>query len=275
MSYEIDRSNPSPQFLEARNRAGLALQEQFKALGGNLAPPKDYKWIKAELTCPSFDDLTFGYRNQVFSVLVEPLKAGRSLLSPKVIERCREAARDNHLVPCVFPIEIDSMRPTSAEWNLFHLETRQPVIPEDIASDQKIPMSKWEMRNFAIQIVINHLEKEGDDARLLSFTDVLGIDPQIWFETSDGARNWIVVRNFAQVGGNEWEKYVGLEKSNPPLRDYDGHFAAVAIASAEAFLYDLEGNHIPLSERFTGSAPIFRGDSFYVKFDGLKRIHVS
>jgi hypothetical protein len=275
MGYEIDRSNPSPQFLQARNQAGLALQEQFKGLGGNLEPPADYKWIKADLTWPSFDDLTFGYRNQVFSVLVEPMKGGRSLLSSNTIERCREAARDNHLVPCVFPIEIDSLRPASTGWNLYHLETREPVIPEDIASDEKIPMSKWEMRNFAIQIVISHLEGEEIGARVLSFTDVLGIDPQVWFETPPGSRNWIVVRNFAQVHGNEWETYVGLEKSNPPLRDYDGHFAAVAIASAEAFLCDLEGNPIPLSERFTGSAPIFRGDSFYVNFSGLKRIYVS
>lgn len=275
MGYEIDRSNPSPQFLEARNRAGLALQEQFKALGGKLEPPKDFRWIKAELTWPSFDDLTFGYRNQVFSVLVEPLRDGRSLLSPNSIERCLDAARDNHLVPCVFPIEIDSLRPVSAGWNLFHLENRQPVIPEVIASDAKIPMSKWEMRNFAIQIVIKHLEGEEIGARVLSFTDVLGIDPQVWFETPAGARNWVVVRNFAQVHGNEWESYVGLEESNPPLRAYDGHFAAVAIASAEAVLYDLDGNLVPLSERFTGSAPIFRGDSFYVNFSGLKRIFVS
>lgn len=275
MGYEIDRSNPSPQFLEARNRAGLALQEQFKTLGGKLELPKDYRWIKAELTWPSFDDLTFGYRNQVFSVLVEPLRNGESLLSPKAIERCKEAARDNHLVPCVFPIEIDSLRPASTGWNLFHLETREPVIPEDIASDKKIPMSKWEMRNFAIQIVISHLEGEEIGARVLSFTDVLGIDPQVWFETQVGTRNWVVVRNFAQVHGNEWENYVGLEKSNPPLRAYNGHFAAVAIASAEAVLYDLEGNPIPLSERFTGSSPIFRGDSFYVNFGGLKRIYVS
>lgn len=274
MGYEIDRSNPSPQFLEARNRAGLALQDQFKSLGGRYAESEDYKWIKAELTWPSFDDLTFAFRNQVFSVLVDLVKGGNSTLSPKAIERCREAARDNHLVACVFPIDADSMQPLTSGWNLHHLDTRELVIPEEVASEKKVPMSKWEMRNFSIQIVMGHLqEKEG--AQVLSFTDVLGIDPQIWFENPSGERNWVVVRNFAQVHGNEWEKYVGLEKSNPPLREYDGYFAAVAIASAETVLRDLEGNVIPLSERFTGSAPIFRGDSFYINFGGLKRIYLS
>lgn len=275
MSYEINRGEPSPQFLAARNLAGMTLQEQFKTWGGKLEPSEDYKWIKAELTSPSFDDLTFGYRNQVFSVLVDLVEEGRSLLPSAVIERCREAARDNHLIACVFPIDVATMQPVSTGWNLYALGSHEPIEPENVASDEKIPMSKWEMRNFSIQIVLNHLQKDGDGDQVLSFTDVLGIDPQIWFENQIGERNWIVVRNFAQVKGLEWKDYQGLEKSNPQLRDYDGYFAAVSLASAEAVLYDLEGNPIPLSERFTGGAPLFRGDSFYVKFDGLKRIYVS
>ena len=275
MGYEIDRAEPSPQFLQARNLAGATLQDRFKTHGGNLEPSEDYKWIKAELTWPSFDDLTFGYRNQVFSVLLDLVEDGRSMLPSSAIERCQEAARDNHLVACVFPVDVGTMQPRSAGWNLYHLETREPVDPEELASDEKIPMSKWEMRNFSIQIVLNHLKKDGDGDEVLSFTDVLGIDPQIWFENRIGDRNWVVVRNFAQVEGEEWKQYQGLEKSNPQLRDYDGYFAAVSLASAEPFLKDLEGNPIPLSERFTGAAPLFRGDSFYVKFDGLERIYVS
>jgi len=94
MGYEIDRSEPSPQFLRARNLAGATLQERFKTRGGNLEPSEDYKWIKAELTWPSFDDLTFGYRNQVFFVLVDLVDEGRSTLPTSAIDRCREAARD-------------------------------------------------------------------------------------------------------------------------------------------------------------------------------------
>jgi hypothetical protein len=40
-------------------------------------------------------------------------------------------------------------------------------------------------------------------------------------------------------------------------------------------LHDEEGNIIPLSERFSGAAPLFRGDGFYIKFEGLQRIYAS
>ncbi len=53
------------------------------------------------------------------------------------------------------------------------------------------------------------------------------------------------------------------------------YFAAVALASCAPVLRDLDGRVIPLSERFTGNAPLYRGDGFSIKYDGLKRIHVS
>jgi len=47
-------------------------------------------------------------------------------------------------------------------------------------------------------------------------------------------------------------------------------------STAEAMhFHDEECNIIPLSQRFTGSAPLYRSDSFHVKFDGLQRIHVA
>ena len=71
MSYQIDPSNPSQEFHRARNAAGVRLQEMFKKFGDRVEPQHDYRWIKSDLTWPSFDHLTFAYRNQVFSVLVD------------------------------------------------------------------------------------------------------------------------------------------------------------------------------------------------------------
>jgi len=39
-------------------------------------------------------------------------------------------------------------------------------------------------------------------------------------------------------------------------------------------LHDLDGSIIPLSERFTGKAPLYRGDGFHIRYEGLKRIHI-
>jgi hypothetical protein len=274
MSYEIDRTEPSPQFLNARNVAGCALQEQFKRLGGKVETPKDFRWVKAELTWPSFDHLTFAYGNRVFSVLVDAVDGGRSGISRQAMDRFLDATRQNNLVPCVFPVKLETMKPVSAGWNLFDAVGQTPVEPESFDMSKQIVMSEWELRNFAIQIVRDSITEDGV-SEILSFTDVLGVDPQIWFQDGQGNRAWVIVRHCRQITGNEWEEHAGFEKSNPQLRPYDGYFAAVSLASSAPFLYDLEGKLIPLSQRFTGDAPLYRGDSFHIKFEGLKRIHVS
>ncbi len=274
MSYQIDSNEPSQQFLQARNIAGTTLQDRFTAEGGKLAEPLDYKWIKAELTWPSFDHLTFAYGNQVFSVLVDVAERQGSSLTQKEIDRCSEACEANNLVPCIFEIDSESLHPKAPGWNLRHLNTGEQIVPAEVVTDEKIPMSEWELRNFSIQVVRDHLSNN-EAKTILSYCDVLGIDPQIWFEDDSGERSWIVVRYFSAIQGNEKDQWVGFEKSNPQLQQFDGYLAAVSMASSEPFLYDLDGSHIPLSERFTGKAPLYRGDGFYIKFDGLQRIFVS
>ena len=110
---------------------------------------------------------------------------------------------------------------------------------------------------------------------IFSYCDVLQIDPQIWFDDASGNRCWVLVRHLKNSNEAAISHWVGLEKSNPQLKAYDGFFAGVSLASSAPILCDIDGNLIPLSERFSGKAPLYRGNQFYVKFDGLQRIHVS
>ena len=273
MSNQIDTNEPSELFQRARNVTGQTLQEQFKREGGKVEPSLDYMWVKAELTWPSFDHLTFGYGNQIFSVLVDLTDAGRSGLTKQEIDRCVEACAANNLIPCAFQIDARSMRPLSAGWNLSHLVTQKVVVPSEWINSDKIEMSEWELRNFCIQIVRSHIgESRGE---VMSFCDVLAIDPQIWFKDNSGNRAWVVVRHFPQITGDEKSAWIGFEKSNPQLSDFDGYLAAVSIASGEPILKSRDGAIIPLSQRFTGDAPLYRGDEFFIKFEGLQRIFVS
>ena len=214
-SYPIDRNEPPQQFLRARSVAGIALQAQFKKEAGKVEPSRDYRWIKAELTWPSFDHLTFAYGNQIFSVLVELIDGQHSALTQRDRKRCSEAALENSLVPCIFRIDSRTMRPLADGWNLIHLLDNGQVVPRDRATDEKILMSEWELRNFAIQIVRNHLE-ENESHKVLSFCDVIGIDPQIWFEDANGNRHWVIVRHFRHIKGNEKDAFVGFETVQSP-----------------------------------------------------------
>src|SRR5690606_3377893 len=105
--------------------------------------------------------------------------------------------------------------------------------------DVKVEMSEWELRNFAIQIIRDHIEKS-IKGNVLSYSDVIGIDPQVWFEDQHGNRSWIIVRNFAQINGSESKEFSGIEKRNPQLVPYDGYFGAVSVASSEPFTVDLD-----------------------------------
>jgi hypothetical protein len=83
LQYLMDRPEPSELFLEARQMAGGQLQEQFRQLA-NSPHHKGFTWIKAELTYPAFDHLTFGYKHSIFSVLIELLdESGSSLTEPQ------------------------------------------------------------------------------------------------------------------------------------------------------------------------------------------------
>ena len=165
------------------------------------------------------------------------------------------------------------MRPLSAGWNLSHLVTQKVVVPSEWINSDKIEMSEWELRNFCIQVVRSHIGESGGE--VMSFCDVLAIDPQIWFKDNAGNRAWAVVRHFPQITGDEKSAWIGFEKSNPQLSDFDGYLAAVSIASGEPFLKSRDGAIIPLSQRFSGDAPLYRGNKFLIKFEGLQRIFVS
>ena len=273
-SYQIDSSNPPPEFFEARNVAGATLEHQFNLLPKSGSPTRDVKWLKADLTWPSFDHLTFAYRDAVFSVLVDVVQNNESSLEPKSIKRCLDAASAHNLSPCVFRVDRRSMQPFGEGWNLFDLRDGTPVDPAQTHDTGSVPMSAWEIQSFSVQVVRGHItEQLGGKEH--SFCDVLGIDPQIWFQDSKGNNGWVVVRHFPVITGEDKNDWLSFAATNPKLQEFDGYFAAVSTASSAPVLHDKQGNLIPPSERFTGRAPIYRGDSFYIKFDGLQRIHVA
>ena len=254
-SYQIDSSNPSPQFFEARNVAGAALEQQFNLLSKSGSPFRDVKWLKADLTWPSFDHLTFAYRDAVFSVLVDIVESNESSLEPKATRRCLDAAATYNLTPCVFRVDRRTMQPSSGGWNLFDLRDGTPVNPAQAPDSGMVPMSAWELQSFSVQVVRGHItEQLGGKEH--SFCDVLGIDPQIWFQDSKGNNGWVVVRHFPVITGEEKNDWLSFAATNPKLQQFDGYFAAVSIASSAPDLRDAQGNLIPLSERFTGKDPL-------------------
>ena len=164
-------------FAEAHNLAGRHIQ---KMIGENKA---DFTWIRPEITNPSFDDLNFRYKNQVFSVLISMKRDGQEMLEPRRVGPFIRETKANNLVPCIFPVDLEFVAVDSPHgwgvviepgknpshelrmkdptgWNLFHVETNEKINPLEMADDTPVLMSDYEMQNFAIQIVRNQLKKE-------------------------------------------------------------------------------------------------------------------
>lgn len=260
MPYIIDRPDPDRQFLDDRANALVYTEKTaLKAEGIECrvtGKHKYFRWIKTELSYPSFDDFTFGYRNQVFSVLV--LRAddrGRLINAPPRIEALRRECHNNNLVPCIFPVHFITGRPFfSGSWNLVNPFIKKKIDPAAMSSDDDVEMSDWELRNWAVQVVYDHLKQEGLER--LSFSDAPGIDPQIWFKDTNGKECWLEVLYTRYP--DDAENLTFLCSGWPyEVISHDGYVARLGFAGAEDM------------------SRLYRTKGAYVKFKGIKHIHSS
>lgn len=188
---------------------------------------------------------------------------------------------ENNLIPCTFRLnfkekadnflsrlignkdQVDyELKPLKQNWNLYDPRTRQAIDPLDIVNNEKILMSQWELGNFAIQVVRNDLEKEGN--KILSFCDLPEVNPQIWFENKKGKIGWIIVKYTKNENEKDYKEWGGLEEINTQLKPYDGYFASVQIIPSVGWNGVSE---FPVN--------LFRGDGMIVNYKGLEGIYVS
>lgn len=249
--YSIDRPQESKLFLNARDVMGRFIQKKMYENGGF---DNGFSWLRKELTSPSFDDMNFSFKNQIFSLLVELKDNGRNILSENRKKIFQEVCSKNNLVPCLFPIDAKTLAPLGKGWNLFHLTTNEAVDPLSIASDEKVLMSEWELNNFAIFQVMQFINKEG--MKIHSFCDTPDITPQIWFEDKQGKPAWVIVK-YALYPTPPSEIVIGnVEQVAASIPNYNGYIARIAFMP-------------------TDGGKCFRKSGFYVSFRGLEEVYKS
>jgi len=289
----IGRQEPSEIVLRARSLAGEHLEKLFvKFNDGKSDQFERLHWVKPELTSPSFEHFTFGYKSAVFAVLVDVLVDGQSKIPSQKIELlCQESLKYN-LVPCLFEVVYSKIKPDenglysgvygkasynlrvpTLGWNLRHARTGELIEPMTFGKDYNVQMSEWELRNFAIGVVRSYgIEKAG--YIFDSFCDIPDIDPQIWFHDNSGRRSWVIVRFQRKLDESAVEDFSDFTKKHSYLVEYDGYFAPVSAAMADVVAYNnISEEMIPLSRRFDGSAPLYRGHGMYVNFQRMIKIH--
>lgn len=75
-------------------------------------------------------------------------------------------------------------RPAAPGWGLVDLHTGEAVHPLELPTDERIPMTDWEVYDFAVQVAREQLQKEGK--KILSWNSDPEAHPALWFE--DGGR---------------------------------------------------------------------------------------
>ncbi len=252
--YLIDRPDPSEEFLYARRIAMSRLQRQFDLKSDKAVNQHaDFHYIRTALTCPRFDDISFGYKNKVFSVLLDFVDDMLISMTPgRCVDTLIDVANDNDLVPCLFKIRMSDMKPISDGWNLFHAVTKNLVIPEIIADGKTARISEWEYNNWAINVVMDYFDN--DNGKILSFCDAPGILPQIWFENNNNEKCWVLVKYSVYPNIAEMDEYFV-----PPrmILGFKGYFAGVSFCYAD--------------ERHP-EKQLFRSSPAFVRYLGLQEV---
>ncbi len=161
--------------------------------------------------------------------------------------------------PCLMPMRRRAgiWTPQAAGWGLVDARTGKPIDPITLVSNERIEMTDWELQDFAVQIVRDHLEKAG--WKLMSWQGNPAVDPSIWFVGESGPE-WVVVRavRYPQTAAETPQGWRQIAERCARIGRV-GHFASVAVANADD-TFDMA----------TLPVPLWRGNGMIARFEGLE-----
>jgi hypothetical protein len=251
--YDVERPLISPEFARCCKAAARHLAAQLH--DGSI------NWLKLAFGAPSLEHLSFRLGNQLFFIRIEDVD--ENLEVPVGPEGVLKVADGCNGIPCLMPMRLcaGDWVPDAPGWGLVHARTGNVVDPFALVSAELIEMTDWEVHDFAVQCVWNHLA----DAKreLMSRQGHPEVDPAIWF-VGDSGPEWVVVRAV---------RYPQLDAAPPPHAYWRqlaekcaalgkvGHFASVSVANVD----DAFAPHdVP-------ATPLWRGHGMRVRFKGLAR----
>ncbi len=250
------------QFLPQATRiAGQSINELAQKKGLNQS---QFAWLQTYPNYPSFQHLCFRTSSQVFSVLIAMHgfssngKDDNSIVVYKRdYDRLIMEANKNHLVPCICPICGIPRMPMLGRTHLLHAITGSLIDFDKEYDYNDGKMSPWEINNFGISTVVNFLHNQG--CNNIFYCDVMGIEPQIFFE-KDGNKAFVLVRSIP--AGLREQPFEINKKLLDKFSDYKGYFADVQFVRAHNN-GDFNDKYLP------------RGDSFFSNFKGLQEMNLA
>jgi hypothetical protein len=249
--YSLEQHQPSEEFARCWQAAGRHIE--LKAQGPL------HSWLKANLDPPFLEHLSFRLGNQLFFIRIEDGDAKLQVPGSRngllyIAEGC-----NGH--PCLMPMQCraGAWEAEVAGWGLVDARTGKVADPIAVITDERIEMTDWEVQDFAVQVVRDHVEKAG--RKLISWQGNPAVDPSIWF-VGDSGPEWVVVRaaRYPQTRVHppaNWQQIAARCADVGKI----GHFASVVVASADD-AFDPTGAMPP--------EPLWRDHGMLVRFEGLE-----
>ncbi len=234
----------------------------WRAAGQHLNNRGDGRlcWLKADLMCPMMEHLSFRIGNQL--VFLQVIDLAHQVHGPGSKEGLISKAEEAGATPCLLQMRRHAdgtWHPEHAGWGLLNAETLVSFDPLVAATAEPVVLTDWEIHDFAIQVVRNHLEEKG--RRLMGYCSDLHVDPSLWFVGDEGPE-WVAIRG-ARFPATEPDQWPNLEKvwaSSQPLAKA-GNTAVVCVS------------HVDQDPSYVDRAlPMLRGEALEADFSGLKQI---
>lgn len=252
-------ANAYQEFLPtAMQIAGQVIQDYINERGFQFP---DFTWIKTDLMAyPSFHHISFRYGAQVYAILIaihgfqtpDGNEDDRIVVSKREYENLIHESEKHNLIPCIIPIAARPQLPMIRNTHIINAVSEEPIVLGEPCYG--VAMSEWEIYNMGISQVLDYLSKQG--YKIHKYCDVVGIDPQIWFD-KDGKTSYVIVRSIP-IGLRD-EDFVIHKDLLLKTSDYDGYFADLQFAN--------EHNNGDFEDII-----LWRGEGFWGNFTGLQEI---
>ena len=191
-------------FRELNKIAYDSLNNYFDSLGMEYG--HGWSWLQIYPQQMSFQHLCISYKSYVLCVIIGLYRVrdghGQIYVSKQYDENLQRECEKYNLTPCIFVIDCADGSPCYKEPYLIDARTHEEINLEKLQEDNEGVMSEWEINNIGIQCACEYLRKQG--VVKISYSDVIGINPQIWFE-KDGEHCYAFVRSIP--AGLSKEKY--------------------------------------------------------------------
>lgn len=222
--YHIEKQHVPKEFHDCMLAAIGHLEQQMQE--GQLA------WLRADIQPPFLEHLSFRLGNQLFFILL--VYSDERIQFPGHVPGLLKISIERKGNACLMPMAKTTKGwvVERGGWGLVDAVSREQLDPFTCVSDEKIEMNDWEIHDYALQAVRNHLENNGYEVR--SWQSYLNVYPALWFVGKSKKLEWVVLKaeRYTTQALERPENW--FEITNSRLMDgRNGHFVSVGLFNVE------------------------------------------